>query len=209
MIKKYIGLVGLLLLVGCGVNGAVEETAVLPTTANILKTVAAPTAGADIIDGAIPANATAVVATNDGENDMDSDEDVVQETAVGSTGVGPTIVDLSKLTPSAPTEPSEPRVMPAPGVPNPLLKLQNEAAQDLGQRLGVDISKIEMVQSVSAEWRDGSLGCPQPGTMYTQALTSGYQIMLRVAGKDYFYHTNGTNSFVFCENAKPLTATNK
>lgn len=135
---------------------------------------------------------------------MSGDEEVVRQTAVG-----PASVDLSKLTPLAPTEPSEPRVMPAPGVPNPLLKLQNDAAQDLSQRLGVDISEVEMVQAVSTEWRDSSLGCPQPGFMYAQVITSGYQLVLRVAGKDYFYHTNGTSTFVFCEKGKALTAVNE
>ena len=196
--KRLLGLAGvLLLLVGCGAEQvAVEETAVLPTIV--------PTIGETALL-AVTVMAEPTPIPESGESEMNDDETTVER----ATSSQPTTVDLSKLTPSAPTEPSEPRVMPAPGVPNPLLKLQNDAAQDLSQRLGVDISAVEMMQAVSAEWRDSSLGCPQPGMMYAQVLTSGYQIMLRVNGKDYFYHTNGTNSFVFCEDAKPLTAVSK
>ncbi|MCA9997295.1 MAG: hypothetical protein KDE56_16165 [Anaerolineales bacterium] len=199
MMKRWIGWIGVvLLLVGCGAEGAVvEETAVFPTTMP-------PTPGETALL-AVTATAEPTPVAESGESDMNDDDETIER----ATSSQPATVDLSKLTPAAPTEPGEPRVMPAPGVPNPLQKLQNDAAQDLSQRLGVDISEVEIVQAVSAEWRDGSLGCPKPGMMYAQVLTSGYQIMLRVAGKDYFYHTNGTNSFVFCENAKPLTAVSR
>ena len=34
-------------------------------------------------------------------------------------------------------------------------------------------------------WNDGSLGCPEPGMMYTQALIMGYWVVIDAAGQNY------------------------
>jgi hypothetical protein len=51
-------------------------------------------------------------------------------------------------------------------------------------------------------WRDGSLGCPQPGMMYTQALVDGFRIVLRVKGQEVSYHGPGKPPFR-CDNPDP------
>lgn len=40
------------------------------------------------------------------------------------------------------------------------------------------------------EWPDRSLGCPQPGMGYAQAITPGYLITLDAAGRRFEYHTD-------------------
>jgi hypothetical protein len=47
-------------------------------------------------------------------------------------------------------------------------------AEDLG--VSAAAVAVESVQEVV--WNDGSLGCPQPGTMYTQAQVPGYRITI-------------------------------
>lgn len=201
MIKKCVYWFVWLLLVGCGVDGGmvVEETAVFTSPTGVVEA------------ALVEVTATSVATVAQGEGEMSGEGNVVRGTAVaaGGTAVAAGSVDLSKLTPSAPGATSEPRVMPAPGVPDPLAKLQHEAAQDLAQRLGVDVSEVELVEAVSTEWRDSSLGCPKRGMMYAQVITPGYQLVLGVAGKAYFYHTSGTGSFVFCEGGKRITAVNE
>jgi hypothetical protein len=50
-------------------------------------------------------------------------------------------------------------------------------------------------------WRDGSLGCPQPDMMYTQALVDGYLIQLSAGSRLYNYHgANGRDPFL-CTNS--------
>lgn len=47
------------------------------------------------------------------------------------------------------------------------------------------------IQVLVAEWvtfSDGSLGCPRPGEMYTQALVEGYRIVVEVDGRELTYH---------------------
>ena len=64
---------------------------------------------------------------------------------------------------------------------------------------GLKAEEITVVSAESREWRDGSLGCPQPGMMYTQAITSGYLIVLEVEGHQYEFHTDKGNAGVLCK----------
>lgn len=62
------------------------------------------------------------------------------------------------------------------------------AVADLAEQEGVDPAEIEVVAHEQVTWRDGSMGCPQEGMMYTQALVPGYRIVLRVKGGEVAYH---------------------
>lgn len=62
------------------------------------------------------------------------------------------------------------------------------AMTDLMNTLGVDLSAIELVAYEEVTWNDGSLGCPQPDMMYTQALVDGYLIQLQAGDQVYNYH---------------------
>jgi hypothetical protein len=41
------------------------------------------------------------------------------------------------------------------------------------------------------QWPDSSLGCPQPGVLYIQAITLGYRIVLQANGEQYALHVAG------------------
>ena len=77
------------------------------------------------------------------------------------------------------------------------------AIADLARDTGVAPDDIEVVVNEPVTWRDGSLGCPKPGMMYTQALVDGYRIVLRAAGEEVAYHgANGQAPFR-CDNPNP------
>lgn len=79
------------------------------------------------------------------------------------------------------------------------------AIVDLSGRLSVPSGEIVIVKESSVTWRDGSMGCPKEGMMYTQALVEGTLVVLRVAGRDYQYRSGKGRTLVFCENLqKPL-----
>jgi hypothetical protein len=74
------------------------------------------------------------------------------------------------------------------------------AKTDLMNTLGVELSTIELVSYEEVTWNDGSLGCPQPDMMYTQALVDGYLIQLQVGDQVFNYHgANGGEPFL-CSN---------
>lgn len=64
------------------------------------------------------------------------------------------------------------------------------ARADLARRTGVAPAMITLARVEAVDWRDSSLGCPQPGQMYLQVITPGYLILLEAAGRTYEYHTD-------------------
>jgi len=95
-----------------------------------------------------------------------------------------------------PTPPAQEKPMPQPDLtPSPIVQ---QAMADLSERLGVDPAEITVVRVEEVDWPDGSLGCPQPGMLYTQALVNGSFIQLQVEGRTYNYHSGGARRPFLC-----------
>jgi hypothetical protein len=75
---------------------------------------------------------------------------------------------------------------------------------DMISRSGGDRSAVRVLKSEAVEWGDGSLGCPQPGMMYTQAIVSGYHVILALGDETYDYRLTDRGTFLLCENPTPL-----
>ncbi|HLU52332.1 MAG TPA: hypothetical protein VK011_01945 [Acidimicrobiia bacterium] len=73
------------------------------------------------------------------------------------------------------------------------------AITDLAGRLGVGPGEIEVVSVETVTWSDGSLGCPEPGKMYTQALVDGHRVVLSHEGTDYDYHAGEDGDPFLCD----------
>jgi hypothetical protein len=70
---------------------------------------------------------------------------------------------------------------------------------DAAQKAGVEAAQVEIVSVEDVTWNDGSLGCPKPGMMYTQALVPGYKVILKVGDQVFTYHAAQRGSFVECK----------
>jgi len=101
---------------------------------------------------------------------------------------------------SNPGTPDTPGTPQTPGTPEPSGGPVEVAKADLAKRLGVDAGQVTVVSSSEVTWSDGSLGCPEPGMYYTQALVEGSRIILEAAGKQYHYHSGGTRPPFLCTN---------
>lgn len=64
---------------------------------------------------------------------------------------------------------------------------------------GVPTDAVELTSARSVTWNDGSLGCPKPGQMYTQALVDGMQVIVSVAGKQYDYRFGHSDKPKLCQ----------
>ena len=92
-------------------------------------------------------------------------------------------------------EPNESSSVPASVIASDLVQA---AFTDLRDRLGDDQARIEVVSVDEVDWPDGSVGCPQPGMAYTQAIVNGTKIVLRHAGIRYNYHQGGSRPVFYC-----------
>jgi hypothetical protein len=77
------------------------------------------------------------------------------------------------------------------------------AVADLAAAEGVDAADVEVVAAERVTWSDGSLGCPEPGMMYTQALVPGYRIVLRVGDSEVHYHGSEDGPPARCDDPRP------
>lgn len=65
---------------------------------------------------------------------------------------------------------------------------------------GVPVDEIEVLAAEAVTWSDGSIGCPEEGMGYTQALVPGFRVMLEVAGERIQYHAASDGAFFPCDN---------
>jgi hypothetical protein len=102
--------------------------------------------------------------------------------------------------PTTPSEPSSSTSSPPPvtgGVPTELL---DEIIADAAERVAVAVADVEVVRAEAVTWPDGSLGCPEPGMAYTQALVPGYWVVVDADGEELDYRVGRNGSFRLCEN---------
>lgn len=130
-----------------------------------------------------------------------------------SAASGTTATTDTSLVPPPTSAPSKPDPslpdVPLPSVPEGVdpnsVGYVVAAVEMLAAAQGVDPGDIEVIGFEEVEWRDGSIGCPIEGMMYTQALVDGTRVALGLDGEIYLYHVEGAGEPFLCENpAEPL-----
>jgi len=71
--------------------------------------------------------------------------------------------------------------------------------QDAAARAGVDPADVTVITGQEMIWPDGSLGCAEPGGIYTQALVPGYWVIVEAGGAAYDYRLSDKGNFRLCE----------
>lgn len=69
----------------------------------------------------------------------------------------------------------------------------------LARKLKVSLAEITVIMVEEEIWSDASLGCPEPGMMYAQVLTPGYQIILEAGGERYDYRMDQSGNIKLCQ----------
>ncbi len=84
--------------------------------------------------------------------------------------------------------------------PQTLLEL---ILDDAASRTSLARNALQVIQDQAVVWPDGSLGCGQPGMVYTQALVEGYHVIVAAGEQTLDYRAGRNNSFRLCENPRP------
>lgn len=128
-----------------------------------------------------------------------ADEETLPTVPPGS--FSSTIADPS-LEPGDPQPPTGGEGQDLPGKGSDVDQMVEDSVADLADRLAVDSHAITIAKVESVTWRDGSMGCPEPGMSYTQALVDGVRVELTLDGESYWYHQGGSNPIRFCEDPR-------
>lgn len=134
---------------------------------------------------ALPANEPS--ATAEPGRTLSPANGAVTKTPGSPTPQGPALVE--------PTRPPETAAIPP--------ELWDKIVADLETRTSANRTDFTILRAEAVIWNDGSLGCPQPGVFYTQALVDGYRVVVDWNGQQFDYHAAASGFFVLCERSRP------
>lgn len=125
-----------------------------------------------------------------------------------STSSAPTEEDSVKPSPIPVPDPGD-AALPTGPVPENIVQRPDvqAAIADHAERLDVAVEDVTVEGWAEVTWSDGSIGCPEPGMMYTQALVPGYQLVLGVDGRLASYHAARDKPFAYCASPMPPSQT--
>ena len=118
--------------------------------------------------------------------------------------VSPAAAPASTPLPVTPTVLSTPmpELVPSPTSVPAAASLTTQATQTAQQiaadALGVAPDQVKVLAITPVDWPDASLGCPQPGMMYGQVVTPGYQAQVEVDGQVHDVHMDENGHGVVC-----------
>jgi hypothetical protein len=72
------------------------------------------------------------------------------------------------------------------------------ALADAARHTGLGRAELKVLSTEDVTWSDGSLGCPRPGMMYTQALVPGYRVRIEAGGRVLDYHAGRSGQPTLC-----------
>ena len=78
------------------------------------------------------------------------------------------------------------------------------ALQDAERQTGLKPEMLSVVSAAAVTWPDGSLGCPQPGVMYTMALVPGYRVRIQAGERVLDYHASARGQLVLCPEGRAV-----
>lgn len=58
---------------------------------------------------------------------------------------------------------------------------------------------LSVVRAEAVDWPDGSLGCPEPGKLYTQAIVAGYWVIVESPDRVFDYRITADGRLELCE----------
>lgn len=71
------------------------------------------------------------------------------------------------------------------------------------EEAGVEPDAFEVEVAAEVTWSDGSLGCPEPGRAYTQALVDGYWVVVTHESATFDYRAGREADFGRCIDGSP------
>jgi hypothetical protein len=115
------------------------------------------------------------------------------------TGTAVATPGATREPPSQAPSPSGPSGEPAALAPD----VQAAILADAAGILAVPLSAVTVLSVDAVTWNDGSLGCPKPGSVYTQALIHGYRVIVGADTDRLDYRTGRGSAFKRCEGSFP------
>lgn len=114
----------------------------------------------------------------------------------------PTIPASPTVPPDDVTTPPDLTIPPDMTIPPELgdvpVEIYRQAAEQAAAAAGATLDDVTIVRAERVTWNDGSLGCPEPGQMYTQALVPGFWLVLRAGDQQFDFRASERGELKLC-----------
>jgi hypothetical protein len=77
------------------------------------------------------------------------------------------------------------------------------AVELVSEYSGIAPENLTVVSMEEVQWRDSSLGCPKPGSMYMQVITPGTRIIVAGEGQTFSVHGRSLENLFVCDRPQP------
>ena len=104
------------------------------------------------------------------------------------------LLGLAACEASPTTAPSRATTAVVPGLDSVIRSALSAAAA----ATGIAARDLQVLSAESVTWPDGSVGCPLPGMMYTQALVPGYRVRIQAGTEVLNYHATRSGNVALC-----------
>ena len=74
-------------------------------------------------------------------------------------------------------------------------ELRRAVVADAAQRFNIPASAVVLARAEQVTWPDGSLGCPEPGRSYSQALIAGFRVVAVTSAGELHYNADSPRRF--------------
>jgi hypothetical protein len=78
------------------------------------------------------------------------------------------------------------------------VEVRRALVADAAKRFKVAESGVVLTRAEQVTWPNGALGCPEPGTLYTQALVPGFRVAAKTPAGELLYHTDALGNVRSC-----------
>lgn len=111
-----------------------------------------------------------------------------------------TLALTASVTACLAANPVPPAETPPPAVTTQQLQAVVRAAMaDARKRSGAKSAKLKVITAEPVTWGDGSLGCPEEGRNYTDALVPGFRVRIGTDTSNWLeYHAGRDGKPVYC-----------
>jgi hypothetical protein len=85
-----------------------------------------------------------------------------------------------------------------------LQSVTQAALADASRLTGVERSKLVVIEARAVTWQNGSVGCPEEGMAYTDALVPGYRVQIQAGDRRLDYHASSRGSPALCPEGRAI-----
>jgi hypothetical protein len=117
----------------------------------------------------------------------------------GATELAPTAPPSGSATEVPTPRPPDLPLQTPPSIPGIPTDILNTVRTEAARLAGVSAEQVGVVAATAVTWSDGSLGCPLPDEMYTQALVRGYQIVVQAGDEQFDFRVDDEGGFRVCD----------